>query len=66
MKINMSNLWQSEQVWQAAKDSVPKLDPRTLWRNPVMFAVELGAILTTLITISDRCRGSDPRCSSGY
>ena len=35
---------------QAAKDSVPKLDPRKLWRNPVMFAVELGAILTTLIT----------------
>jgi high-affinity K+ transport system ATPase subunit B len=41
MKINMSNLWQSEQVWQAANDSVPKLDPHTLWRNPVMFIVEL-------------------------
>ena len=51
MKIKMSGLWQSDQVWQAVKDSVPKLDPRRLWRNPVMFAVEIGAILTTLITL---------------
>ncbi|MFZ3050424.1 MAG: hypothetical protein WA106_06470, partial [Methanothrix sp.] len=53
MKIKTSNLWQSDLMLQAAKDSIPKLDPRKLWRNPVMFAVELGAILTTLITASD-------------
>jgi K+-transporting ATPase ATPase B chain len=47
MKTNMSSLWQSDQMLQAMKDSVPKLDPRSLWRNPVMFAVEIGAILTT-------------------
>ncbi len=53
MKTNMSSLWKSDQVWQAVKDSVPKLDPRGLWRNPVMFAVEISAALTTLITLHD-------------
>ena len=28
-----------------------KLDPRTMWRNPVMFLVELGALLTTLLML---------------
>ena len=41
MHINTSNLWQSDLMKQAIKDSIPKLDPRTLWRNPVMFAVEM-------------------------
>ncbi|MDD1760078.1 MAG: potassium-transporting ATPase subunit B, partial [Methanothrix sp.] len=53
MKINKSNLWQSDLMLQAIKDSIPKLDPRKLWRNPVMLAVELGAILTTAITALD-------------
>lgn len=57
MKEKKSNLWQSDQVLQAAKDSIPKLDPRKLWRSPVMFAVEMGAVLTTLITASDILRG---------
>ncbi len=59
MKINMSNLWQSDLVWQAVKDSIPKLDPRTLWRSPVMFAVEIGAVLTTLITARDAALGGN-------
>jgi len=57
MKIKTSNLWQSDLMLQAAKDSIPKLDPRKLWRNPVMFAVEIGAVLTTLITAGDILRG---------
>ncbi len=28
-----------------------KLNPRLLWRNPVMFVVEVGAMLTTLIAV---------------
>ncbi|MGE5398234.1 MAG: potassium-transporting ATPase subunit KdpB [Chitinophagales bacterium] len=31
----------------AVKDTFRKLDPRTQWRNPVMFVVYIGAILTT-------------------
>ncbi|MGH3960027.1 potassium-transporting ATPase subunit KdpB [Mycobacterium sp.] len=30
-----------------------KLDPRTLWRNPVMFIVEIGAVWSTVLAISD-------------
>jgi potassium-transporting ATPase ATP-binding subunit len=29
-------------------ESFKKLDPRFLWRNPVMFSVELGCVLTTI------------------
>src|SRR5512146_100201 len=27
-------------------ESLKKLDPRTLWKNPVMFAVEIASIIT--------------------
>jgi K+-transporting ATPase ATPase B chain len=30
-----------------------KLDPRTMWRNPVMFIVEVGAVFTTVLSIAD-------------
>ncbi|GAB7069406.1 potassium-transporting ATPase subunit KdpB [Mycobacterium hodleri] len=32
-------------------DAVRKLDPRTLWRNPVMFIVEVGAVWSTILAI---------------
>src|SRR6202044_2535346 len=35
----------------AVADSFTKLDPRVQWRNPVMFVVYVGAILTTLLGI---------------
>src|SRR3984885_1900313 len=35
----------------AVADSFTKLDPRVQWRNPVMFVVYIGAILTTLLGI---------------
>jgi potassium-transporting ATPase ATP-binding subunit len=31
--------------------ALAKLDPRTLWRNPVMFIVEVGAIWSTILAI---------------
>jgi potassium-transporting ATPase ATP-binding subunit len=34
---------------RAAIDSVIKLDPRTLYRNVVMFVVEIGSVLTTVL-----------------
>jgi K+-transporting ATPase ATPase B chain len=30
-----------------------KLDPRLMWRNPVMFVVEVGAVLTTAYAIAE-------------
>src|SRR5476651_2669737 len=32
--------------------ALKKLDPRTMWRNPVMFVVEIGAALTTVLAIA--------------
>jgi K+-transporting ATPase ATPase B chain len=42
-----------KQVWRSLPDALRKLDPRTLWRNPVMFVVEVGAVFTTVLTIAD-------------
>ena len=33
----------------ALLDALRKLDPRVQWRNPVMFVVYVGAILTTIL-----------------
>ncbi|SHF79008.1 K+-transporting ATPase ATPase B chain [Jatrophihabitans endophyticus] len=41
------------QLWRSLPDAVGKLDPRTLYRNPVMFLVEVGAVFTTVIAIGD-------------
>ncbi|MGV9616146.1 potassium-transporting ATPase subunit KdpB [Nocardia xishanensis] len=34
-------------------DAVRKLDPRSLWRNPVMLIVEVGAVWSTVLAIAD-------------
>jgi potassium-transporting ATPase ATP-binding subunit len=40
-------------VFHAIGDSFVKLDPRTLFRNPVIFIVELGSVITTVIFFRD-------------
>ena len=37
----------------AIKDSFTKLDPRILYKNPVMFVVAIGSLLTTVLVIRD-------------
>ncbi len=44
-------------VKRAIKDSFKKLNPRWVARNPVMFVVEIGSILTTLLIIRDLTMG---------
>src|SRR6516165_7089311 len=36
---------------KSTPDALRKLDPRTLWRNPVMFIVEIGAAWATYLAI---------------
>ena len=36
---------------RAVPDSFVKLDPRQMARNPVMFVVEVGAVLTTFAVV---------------
>jgi potassium-transporting ATPase ATP-binding subunit len=40
-------------LWRSIPDALRKLDPRTLWRNPVMFIVEIGAVWSTILAIKD-------------
>jgi potassium-transporting ATPase ATP-binding subunit len=43
-----SSLLSAEILWPALLASLAKLDPRVQIRNPVMFVVEIGAVVTTL------------------
>jgi potassium-transporting ATPase ATP-binding subunit len=42
------SMWTSGIVYRAIWDSILKLNPRTLMKNPVMFVVEVGAVITTV------------------
>jgi K+-transporting ATPase ATPase B chain len=46
-----SSLFSRELMWPALVASVRKLDPRVQLRNPVMFVVEVGAVLTTIAVV---------------
>jgi potassium-transporting ATPase ATP-binding subunit len=45
------SIWDRGIVRQAVVDSLRKLDPRTQVKNPVMFIVEVGSLLTTIIFV---------------
>jgi K+-transporting ATPase ATPase B chain len=42
------SLFQRDIAWRALLDSAKKLDPRVQIHNPVMFVVEIGAVITTV------------------
>src|SRR6516162_8989786 len=48
-----TSLWNSQIVGQAAIDSLRKLNPRWMVKNPVMFVVEVGSVLTTALLIDN-------------
>ncbi|MFG3439522.1 potassium-transporting ATPase subunit KdpB [Nonomuraea sp. NPDC047897] len=41
------------QLVRSLPDAVKKLNPATLWRNPVMLIVEVGAVFTTVLAVVD-------------
>lgn len=45
------------QLWRGLPGAFRKLNPREMWRNPVMFIVEVGAALTTLMAIAQPFMG---------
>ena len=47
-KSKRVSIWDAKIITRAVGDSFRKLDPRTMMRNPVMFVVEVGSVLTTL------------------
>src|SRR5689334_23451799 len=52
-----ASIFSRELVLAAIWDSFPKLDPRLQFKNPVMFIVELGSVITTAIFVLDLARG---------
>jgi len=51
-------------VRRAIGDSFRKLDPRTLLRNPVIFVVEVVALVTTILFVRDL--GGGPQAEPGF
>jgi K+-transporting ATPase ATPase B chain len=47
------SLFDREILARAAGDSVRKLNPRRMARNPVMFVVEVGSVLVTALAVAD-------------
>ena len=45
-------------VKRAIKDSFVKLNPRAMMKNPVMFVVEVGAAMTTILAVRDFATGA--------
>jgi len=52
------SLWDGKIVRQALIDSLRKLNPRTMMRNPVMFVVEVGSVVTTVLLAKGLMRGT--------
>jgi K+-transporting ATPase ATPase B chain len=48
-----SSIFDPQILRGAALDSVRKLDPRRMARNPVMFVVEVGSVLVTVLFLRD-------------
>src|SRR3984957_14109319 len=51
--VEQKSLWNLEILRQALGESVLKLDPRGMIKNPVMFVVEVGSVLTTALLIDN-------------
>ena len=47
-KAQKISLWDRAILGRAIVESFTKLDPRIQWKNPVMFIVEIGSVLTTV------------------
>ena len=50
------SIWDMKIVRRATLDSLVKLDPRNMMKNPVMFVVEVGSVATTILLIRDAVR----------
>src|SRR4051794_21961636 len=60
-----AGLFAPELLRAALKQSFVMLRPDIQWKNPVMFVVEVGTVLTLLFTVA-RITGAIPHVSLGY
>jgi K+-transporting ATPase ATPase B chain len=47
------SLWDAKIVRRALVDALVKLNPRTMMKNPVMFVVEIGSVITSIYLFRD-------------
>ncbi len=47
------SLWDAQIVRRASVDALAKLNPRTMMKNPVMFVVEIGSVITSIYLLRD-------------
>src|SRR5437773_1847345 len=52
------SIWDPKIMSRASVDSLRKLNPVTMMKNPVMFVVEVGSVITTVLLIRDITRGA--------
>lgn len=45
------SLFDAQIIRRAGVDALAKLSPRLMMKNPVMFVVELGSVLTTVLLV---------------
>jgi len=50
---NKKSLWSTDIFRKASLDALRKLNPRLMVKNPVMFVVEVGSVLTSALLIDD-------------
>ena len=60
-QVESQSLADTKILLRAVVDSFRKLDPRTMLKNPVMFVVEVGALLTTIQLSGMPCTTRDIR-----
>jgi len=58
MASKSRSLWDAKIIRQAVIDSFVKLNPKVIMRNPVMFVVEVGSVITTILLFRDIARHS--------
>ena len=51
------SLWDSKIINRALGDAFVKLDPRTMMKNPVMFVVEVGSVITSIYVVRNLVAG---------
>ena len=59
------SLWDPATVRQASIDALKKLDPRIQVKNPVMFIVEAGSLLTTIVFVQELVAGGGQSLFTG-
>jgi potassium-transporting ATPase ATP-binding subunit len=64
-KARRVSLWDAAILRRAILDSFLKLDPRVQFKNPVMFIVEMGSVITTAIFVQQLISATGNRLFTG-